>query len=125
MCENNLSPNFWGKNMWFSLFSVAFGYPDYPTENDKINYKTFFELMGDVLPCSKCRKSYKNHINSGNTKLNYDIFKSRKSLTKWLYLLQNKTNNTSYSNYEYKEIVKKYESNRISCNNNCSSCNNK
>ena len=58
----DIDPKVWGSAGWVFLRNIAKGYPDKPTPTDKLNYKTYFESMENVLPCSTCRKNYKIHI---------------------------------------------------------------
>lgn len=114
----NMLPKIWGGPMWISLHSITFCYPDNPTENDKQNYKKFFELVGEMLPCSYCRESYKKFITVGITKLDDEALKNRNSLTKWLYNIHESVNRKLNVDYciSYEDVVKRYESYRSSCN---------
>jgi hypothetical protein len=87
MESEGLYTQVWGPSMWESLHNITFNYPYNPTEEDKENYYNFFMSLKDVLPCSSCRKNYASHIMEGNTKLTYEVFASRETLTKWLYNL--------------------------------------
>ena len=51
--DNNVDPSRWGSHLWNALHSIAAGYPDHPTEEEKLQFKTFFHLMQGILPCSK------------------------------------------------------------------------
>ena len=107
----NLEPKKWGPHMWRSLHSITFAYPDNPTEEDKINYKSFFNFLSNVLPCESCRQHYKENITCGNLNINNkEIFESRDNLTKWLYELHNLVNKQTNKNIviSYKEVVKDY-----------------
>ena len=57
-----MNQNIWGPSMWFSLHTITFSYPLKPTENDKSNYKIFFENFKNVIPCSVCKKNYIRHL---------------------------------------------------------------
>ena len=54
----------WGPAGWLFLHCVTFGYPyainpenlDHAYKQD--HYKTFFNLVGYILPCKYCRESY-------------------------------------------------------------------
>lgn len=116
----NMLPNVWGPSMWTSLHSISFCYPNNPTKIDKENYKKFFELVGEMLPCSFCRESYKKFITVGITKLDDDALKNRNSLTKWLYNIHESVNRKLNVDYciSYEDVVNRYESYRSSCNHN-------
>lgn len=109
----------WGKSGWIFMHTISFNYPDKPTQKDIQNYKNFFMNIGEVLPCSYCRESYKEFI----TQLPIDpVLKSRKLLTRWLYKIHNKVNNKlrkqglyNEKNPKYSEICAKYDAMRVSC----------
>ena len=61
----NMSTKIWGPPMWTSLHIISFSYPINPTEIDKREYKQYFTLIGDILPCIICKKSYKEFIKTG------------------------------------------------------------
>ena len=47
--RQNLNPNIWGPHAWFFLESIAIGYPDNPTKEEKIKAKNFFLLLESLL----------------------------------------------------------------------------
>ena len=57
-----MDPNIWGPRLWFSMHSISFTYPFYPTDKDKEIYKNFYKLLEYTLPCGLCRNNYKKHI---------------------------------------------------------------
>ena len=59
----NLGPNIWGPHLWKALHMITMGYPNEPSEEDKKNYKSFFENLYLVIPCSICATNYKKHLN--------------------------------------------------------------
>ena len=85
----NITPEFWGPHGWIFLHSVTFNYPENPTQTDKINYKSFFESLGNILPCEKCSINYKNHIQKYPIDAHLD---SKTSLIQWLINIHNITN---------------------------------
>lgn len=113
-----LIPKIWGPPQWEVLHCITFAYPENPTDEDKDNYRTYFNSVGNVLPCSFCAKSYKEFIKSGSTELTDDVLKNRKNLTKWLYDLHNVVNKKLGITYNvtYEMICNKYESYRSHCN---------
>lgn len=116
--NNGLITKIWGPGGWTFMHSITFGYPIEPTDEQKKQYKQFFESVGDVLPCSYCRDSYKKFISTGNTKLTDDVMQNRESLTKWLYYLHEAVNNKLEVDYgvTYKDVCHRYESYRAICN---------
>lgn len=122
--DNGLITKIWGPHLWKSLHFITFGYPINPTEEQKIEYRKFFESLAFVLPCKYCRESYHYFINNEPTKINNDIFNNRDSITKWLYLLHDRVNQKLGVDYNvtYDEVVKKYESFRAKCSPDLQGC---
>tara|TARA_B100001287_G_C22464659_1_gene426760 strand:+ start:18 stop:425 length:408 start_codon:yes stop_codon:yes gene_type:complete len=87
--KNNINPIVWGPKFWYTWHSVAFGYPDKPTEVDKENYKNFYIYFSYVLPCEACSKDSYSRIKS----VNWDnVLVSREKLVKWTYDYHNDIN---------------------------------
>lgn len=107
----------WGPAAWIFLHTVTFGYPINPSDEQKENYKKFFELIGDILPCSHCRKSYKEFIKMKESELNDGAMENRETFTKWFYNIHQKVNEKLDVDYGimYEDMVKKYESFRAKC----------
>ena len=57
-----MEPSVWGRYLWTSIHSIALGYPDEPTEQDKKNYKEFYSNLWKVIPCQRCSDNYKKHL---------------------------------------------------------------
>jgi hypothetical protein len=106
----------WGPGMWESLLYIAFAYPVNPTDVDKQKYKSFFELLGYVLPCKMCQESYKMYITEGDTKITDDIFNNRTTLTKWLYTVHEKVNKKLGVEYglTYEDVSRRYTAYNLS-----------
>ena len=64
--SSSLITKIWGPSMWIALHSISFCYPINPTYEEKQNYKKFFELLGELLPCLYCKESYKQIIKKGS-----------------------------------------------------------
>lgn len=54
----NLKPEFWGPYAWMFLYSVALGYPNTPTAQDRASIRQLFSSLGPILPCERCRLNY-------------------------------------------------------------------
>lgn len=102
-----MDPNVWGKHGWIFLHSITMAYPEKPTQNDKVNYKNFFELLSNVLPCDVCREHFKQYINEipiDNALVN------KKKLVEWLINLHNKTNESlGKPVLNYSEVIDIYK----------------
>ena len=85
-----MDPKIWGPHAWFFMHSITLGYPDKPTNEDKIWMKQFFESVGHVLPCMKCRNNYREHMNK--LPLDNTVLLSRENLVKWLIDVHNEVN---------------------------------
>jgi len=55
-------PEVWGKYFWFTLHSIALGYPTKPSDIDKKNYSEFFKSLQNIIPCYACAVNYEQHI---------------------------------------------------------------
>lgn len=115
--NNGLITKIWGGPGWTFCHSVTFGYPLHPTEDDKTNFKNFFALLGQILPCKYCRESYKNFITNGETAMTDEAFLNRSTLTKWFYDIHERVNAKLEIDYgvTYDDLVNKYESFRAKC----------
>lgn len=98
----------WGPSMWYALHTITFNYPITPTEEQKGHYELFFKSIGNVLPCSYCRTSYKTFYEMIPIK---SYLSSREQLAFWLYLIHNLVNNKLgvAHNPTFKEVQQKYE----------------
>lgn len=103
----------WGTGLWIGLHCMTFNYPISPTKDDINNYKTFFTLLSDMLPCIYCKQSYKIYIEC----LPIDNFlDSREGCTYWLFTLHNWVNNKiGKSIISFNECIETYEKMRAKC----------
>lgn len=85
-----LGPNIWGPHLWKALHMISIGYPNEPNEEQKKNYKIFFENFYQVIPCSICSNNYKRHLTE--LPITNDIMKNRQGLAKWVIDLHNIVN---------------------------------
>jgi len=122
-----MDTKFWGPPMWVSLHSIAHGYPNEPTEEQKQDYKTFMMSVGKVLPCRFCRESF---IKFGEEMPIDNYLGSKRELQRWMYFMHNKVNEKLLSqgenlksNPSFESVYKKYEVHMASCEYN--TCNRK
>ena len=102
-----MNPEIWGPGAWLFLHSITLAYPNNPTELDKQNYKTFFEILKNVIPCKKCSYNYSKNIKDNNISNHLD---SKVSLVKWLVNIHNQVNIENNKNImEYKDVIKEYK----------------
>jgi hypothetical protein len=97
----HITPDIWGPKLWMSIHFIALAYPISPTDEHKKNYKTFYESLQYVLPCSLCANNYKEHLKI--KPLNDSVLKDKESLVKWtidMHNLVNKDNNKEVLSYD-------------------------
>ncbi len=102
-----MNQNVWGPHLWFSLHTISFTYPLKPKDSDKANFKSFFNELQHVIPCSVCKKNYKRHL------MEFPVdehLHSRKDLVYWVIDLHNMVNSeTGKRVLSYDEAIKRYE----------------
>jgi hypothetical protein len=86
----NINPLLWGPHLWKFMHYLTLSYPDNPNEEDKQKFKNFFMMIGDYLPCEKCRVHYKS--NKKTMPLTDEILNTRDGLIKWLFDFHNMVN---------------------------------
>ena len=85
----NLSPEFWGPNLWKVIHSIAIGYPKNPTPKIKKETKKFLESLESCTSmCIVCRKHIAKNLVEIPPNLN-----SRDEFILWTYKIHNKVNN--------------------------------
>jgi hypothetical protein len=57
-----MQPSVWGPCLWRSIHVIALAYPYSPSNEDKQNYKEFYENFWKVIPCQKCSVNYRRHL---------------------------------------------------------------
>ena len=87
-----MQPYIWGKYLWTSIHFISLGYPDAPSEQNKIDYKSFFENLYKVLPCSLCSMNYVDHLKQ--LPLTDEIMADKRSLFKWTVDIHNLVNDS-------------------------------
>lgn len=99
-----MQPEVWGPPGWTFLHSITLNYPENPTIKEKENYSNFFNLLSEILPCERCKEHYKKNIKENPINLN-----SKEELTKWLFDIHNKVNESNGKPiYDYDDFIDKY-----------------
>ena len=108
---SNINPSIWGSSGWIFLKNIAKGYPDKPTQVDKDRYKKYYELIGYVLPCSKCRANYQQHWK--NIPID-NYLQNKNSLYRWVNIIKSKTNSIQmqFKNKLINERIKRIKESR-------------
>tara|TARA_Y100001972_G_scaffold116043_1_gene153436 strand:- start:1928 stop:2590 length:663 start_codon:yes stop_codon:yes gene_type:complete len=126
--NNGMIAKIWGPPGWLFLHCITMGYPEFIENNPKKSkYKEhqerkkstqkFFILLGDVLPCGACRKSYKKFIKMHP--IHYHL-NSRQDLARWFYDIHNLINDKLDVPNEdrpknFNEFYNRYEKFRSTC----------
>lgn len=85
-----MNPAIWGRHAWNFMHLVTMGYPEYPSEADKQHYYDYLSQLRFVLPCSKCRNGYTDHL--VQYPITEQVLSSRNDLVKWGIDLHNAVN---------------------------------
>ena len=101
-----MDPKIWGPKLWFISHSIAFNYPDVPTETDKLNHIQWFNLYKTMIMCEVCKQHYSDHIQKKPIENNLD---SKTSLIKWVWELHNSVNESLGKNiWTYEQMYEHY-----------------
>ena len=101
---NPFNPNYWGPGAWRFFETVAFAYPDNPTEQEQIAAKQFFNSLTELLPCEKCRKHFSQNIKTMPVNVT-----NKHTLSEWVTNLHNHVNKLNNKpHYDYSTVVSKY-----------------
>ena len=87
--SQNIKPSVWGPHGWKFMHFVSLGYPDTPSQEDKRQYKEFYESLQHILPCGACAQNYK--LNLQRTPIDNSL-DSRDTLIKWVIDIHNRVN---------------------------------
>ena len=85
-----LGPDVWGPHGWKFIHFISLGYPRKPSDDDKKNYKNFFSMIPNILPCHICSNHFKENLI--NYPLTDDIMSDRIKLLNWSIDMHNEVN---------------------------------
>jgi hypothetical protein len=85
-----MDTRFWGPDGWRLLHSVARGYPDEPTSQDRRIYAQFFNSLQHILPCIYCRMSMTQYTRE--LPLTGSYLDGPRQLSLWIYKIHNRVN---------------------------------
>ena len=81
-----MDTKFWGPSGWKLLHTITECFPMKPSLQQKADITTFFNVLGEVLPCKYCRESFKEYI---GIKPIENAVKSKETLCRWMYDIHN------------------------------------
>lgn len=84
-----ISPEIWGPHYWFVLHSMAYNYPEYPTNVTKKKYYEFIQNLPLFLPDQKMGNDFAGLLDK------YPIspfLDNRESFIRWTHFIHNKVN---------------------------------
>ena len=82
-----ISAEQWGKQAWHLIHTIAFNYPDNPTEEDKQIHKDFVYNLQKVLPCPYCANHFKDNLEKFPPRLD-----NQKEFFNWSVDIHNEVN---------------------------------
>ena len=105
-----IGPDKWGVHGWKFIHHVALGYPNTPTDNDINNYKSFFYILGNILPCHICSDHYNQNLLI--YPLTNDVLANKTNLINWTIDMHNEVNKKHGKKiYGYDEALKLIKNN--------------
>jgi len=84
-----LPPTVWGPFFWHTMHITALSYPAEPNYGHKRAAKEFFESLGHLIPCPKCREHYQTHLQKSPISPHLD---RRDDLFRWTVNVHNEVN---------------------------------
>lgn len=84
--QNSIDPNVWGPVFWDMLFTFSFRCDPVLCKD---HFIALFRILGNVLPCHHCRKSYSNHLSKIDTT---NITDESESASNWLWRMHDIVN---------------------------------
>lgn len=84
-----INPEIWGPHYWFVLHTMAYTYPEYPTNVTKKKYYDFIQNIPLFLPDSQIGNKFAEFLDR------YPItpfLDSRESFIRWVHFIHNKIN---------------------------------
>ena len=107
-------PDVWGPHGWKFIHYITMGYPNVPSEEDKLKYYNFFHSLKYVIPCSICGAHFKENLEK--TPLDTEALSSKQKLMEWGIKMHNHVNKTNNKKvYTTEEGIDLLLSNKETC----------
>ena len=83
------NPEVWGPHYWFFINTIAFNYPEHPSDGMKKKYYNFITSLIDFIPNSSVASKFSEILDDYPVE---PYLSSRESLLKWVHFIHNKIN---------------------------------
>jgi len=83
-------PSSWGPDFWKTAHTVISAYPLEPTDEEKIQFRSYLESFCFILPCSECRTNWYHLLEKNG--MNEEVLANRYTFSKWLFDSHNHVN---------------------------------
>ena len=77
----------WGPCCWKLLHSIAWSFPEHPTDDDKTHVISFIDNLSKVLPCFHCRQHFQDYIKNNTVRCT-----TQKDIATWVWEFHNVVN---------------------------------
>ena len=105
----HVTPEVWGKPLWFSLHHGALHYPPNPSDVIQKNMLNFIIGLPSIIPCSICREHATQYINNAKSTLQ-DVVSSPDKLFRFFWEFHNSVNErTRKRMFSYEEVYELYK----------------
>jgi len=96
----SIDPQYWGKNGWIFLNSIALTYEP----ANKENYRQFILQLPYILPCKTCGKNLKENIHTLDKAL-----ESKENFILWIINVRNGIYMDNHTNWKYKNLKSTFD----------------
>lgn len=102
---SGLSLSRWGPNAWGFLHATSYAYPDSPTAVEQESMRRFLVVVGEVLPCRRCREHYASFMLRHFSGRELEVLRGRASLSRFLVDMHNDVNRrTEKPTWSYEQV---------------------
>lgn len=102
----------WGPAGWRFLHACSFGYPEFPTDEDRGAAYQLVIALKRMLPCSECRQHAAAFIDDGERGIaskDSPHLRSRRALARWVYAFHESVNaRLGYPSYAFSALEADY-----------------
>lgn len=104
-----LSIDIWGPKAWGFLHACTFTYPEHPSDLDRVHMYNLLNSLGYVLPCTVCRKHFRELFEESIRGPTSHVFDNRLQVSSWLVDAHNEVNaRNAKPLLSYEDVEKMY-----------------